>query len=107
MELGSWDLLILPPNLDFLVYLKHTKVTPVSGPLHCYLFWEHTSLRFSYGKYPALIFSVYTRVKAGDADGREPTQFQGTGEEKRCHCSISSFNPLNSPERYLPSLFSL
>lgn len=74
------------------------------GLCTCYLFWEHTSSRHSHRKYLVLIFSVYTRVKAGDVDCKETVWFQGIGEGKRCHCSISSFNPLGSPDRYLLSL---
>lgn len=72
-----------------------------------YLFWEHTSSGLSPHKYLALIFSVYTRVKADDIEYKETTQFQGIGQEKRYHCSLSSFNPLDSLQRYLLSLSPL
>ena len=92
-------------QLDFVLSLRNTKFTALSRAL--YLPQENTSPIFSHCKYLDLIFSVYTRIKAGDADYKETTQFQGTKEEKRCCCSISSFNPLDSPKRYLLSLTPL
>ena len=61
--------------------LRNTKFTVLSRALYLS---QNTFPIFSHHKYLDLIFSVYTRIKAGDADYKETTQFQGTVEEKRC-----------------------